>query len=261
MKSLLVQHTLANFSFFLLFLVTVWVYSEIFFNIKLKIESLPFNAMFLVFVLFFLIFIDRFTKGNHFPISNLYESYLVLSLILSCIYLRLKKDKKKRFKIIDFIIPPFLLFFTGFANYVLPSDLQKTFLLVPALQSNWLVMHVTIMMGSYAVLIIGSLLAFSFLVVGLFQNENYRALTGMINGSDENGSDQDEKDLSDSSNGLKVPPNPGNGSPLKPFSGNGSSKPGDDQSELSKNSEKNPDPKQNLNGDGKWDKNNNGDRN
>ena len=37
--------------------------------------------------------------------------------------------------------------------------------LVPALQSNWLMMHVSMMMLSYATLILGSLLSILFLVI------------------------------------------------------------------------------------------------
>jgi cytochrome c-type biogenesis protein CcsB len=43
--------------------------------------------------------------------------------------------------------------------------------LVPALKSNWLMMHVTVMMLSYANLIIGSLLALFFLVLSKGKNQ------------------------------------------------------------------------------------------
>jgi ABC-type transport system involved in cytochrome c biogenesis permease subunit len=36
---------------------------------------------------------------------------------------------------------------------------------LPALQSNWLMMHVTVMILSYAALILGSLLSIGFLVI------------------------------------------------------------------------------------------------
>ena len=184
-----IQSTLANCSFFVLFLVTVWLYSEVVFNIKPKFDFLPSCGILVVNVLLILIFIFRFKEENHFPLSNLYESVLFLSWSLTSVYLVLKIYR--RFKIIDLVLPPFLLFITAFANYVLPSDLQKTSSLVPALQSNWLIMHVTIMMVSYAALITGSLFAFSFLVVGFFEKENYRDLTNLVKRSD-------EKNVSDS---------------------------------------------------------------
>ena len=193
-----IQSTLANCSFFVLFLVTVWLYSEVFFNIKPKFDFFPSSGILGVNFLLILIFIFRFKEENHFPLSNLYESVLFLSWSLTLIYLVLKKYR--RFKIIDLVIPPFLLFITAFANYVLPSDLQKTSSLVPALQSNWLIMHVTIMMVSYAALITGSLFAFSFLVVGFFERENYQAFTNLVTRFD-------EKDVSDPLNGPKSPRN------------------------------------------------------
>ena len=52
------------------------------------------------------------------------------------------------------------LLVNGFATFTLPVELQKESALVPSLQSNWLIMHVTVMMASYATLMVGSLLAF-----------------------------------------------------------------------------------------------------
>jgi cytochrome c-type biogenesis protein CcsB len=43
--------------------------------------------------------------------------------------------------------------------------MQQSSPLVPALQSNWLMMHVTVMILSYAALILGSLLSIGFLVI------------------------------------------------------------------------------------------------
>ena len=48
----------------------------------------------------------------------------------------------------------------------LPPELQRATALVPALKSNWLMMHVSVMMLSYATLLVGSL-SVSYLVVGL----------------------------------------------------------------------------------------------
>ena len=51
----------------------------------------------------------------------------------------------------------------------LPADLQRASALVPALKSNWLMMHVSVMMLSYATLLVGSLACMSFLVVDASQ--------------------------------------------------------------------------------------------
>jgi ABC-type transport system involved in cytochrome c biogenesis permease subunit len=57
------------------------------------------------------------------------------------------------------------MFVTAFATLSLPEGMQKAAPLVPALKSNWLMMHVSIMMLSYSTLIMGSLLSILFLVL------------------------------------------------------------------------------------------------
>jgi ABC-type transport system involved in cytochrome c biogenesis permease subunit len=49
--------------------------------------------------------------------------------------------------------------------------------LVPALQSNWLVMHVTVMMLSYGALLSGCLLAICYLIVAFFSPRSSLAQT------------------------------------------------------------------------------------
>jgi len=58
----------------------------------------------------------------------------------------------------------------AFATLTLPSQMQTSEPLVPALKSNWLMMHVSVMMLSYSALMVGSLLAIAFLVVTRGQN-------------------------------------------------------------------------------------------
>jgi cytochrome c-type biogenesis protein CcsB len=57
------------------------------------------------------------------------------------------------------------LFINAFATFRLPLEMQQSSPLVPALQSNWLMMHVTVMILSYSALICGSLLSIAFLIV------------------------------------------------------------------------------------------------
>jgi ABC-type transport system involved in cytochrome c biogenesis permease subunit len=63
------------------------------------------------------------------------------------------------------ITAPTALLTCLFATFSLPEEMQKSSALVPALQSNWLMMHVTVMILSYAALISGSLLSIAFLVL------------------------------------------------------------------------------------------------
>jgi cytochrome c-type biogenesis protein CcsB len=52
----------------------------------------------------------------------------------------------------------------AFASFALPEQLQESSPLVPALRSSWLVMHVSVIMLSYAALLIGSLLSVAVLL-------------------------------------------------------------------------------------------------
>ena len=63
------------------------------------------------------------------------------------------------------ITSPVVLFTNAFATFSLPQEMQKVTVLVPALKSNWLIMHVSVMIISYAALLSGSLLAMAFLVI------------------------------------------------------------------------------------------------
>ena len=74
--------------------------------------------------------------------------------------------------IIGAVIAPTALFLNAFASFQLPESLQKLSPLIPALQSNWLMMHVTVMLFSYATLICGCILAITFLFLFESQFEN-----------------------------------------------------------------------------------------
>jgi cytochrome c-type biogenesis protein CcsB len=109
------------------------------------------------------ILVIRWIDAQHFPLSNLYESLLFLSWSLLSFLLILQIKTKEYF--LGIILTPIILFINTFATFSLPIEMQKSSSLVPALQSNWLMMHVTIMMLSYAALICGSLLGITFLVL------------------------------------------------------------------------------------------------
>jgi cytochrome c-type biogenesis protein CcsB len=115
----------------------------------------------------FVILAGRWIFYGYFPLSNLYESLLFLSWTLLFIHLLI--DYKSRTKILGSILIPVVLLIDGFASLTLPIEMQKASPLVPALQSNWLMMHVSLMMLSYATLITGSLLSILFLMLSLKQ--------------------------------------------------------------------------------------------
>jgi len=107
--------------------------------------------------------LSRWIISSHFPISNLYESLCFLSwgLLLSQLII----EREYQSPIIPAITNPVILFTLGFACFVLPDNLRLSSNLVPALRSSWLVMHVSVVMLSYAALIIGSCLSASVLII------------------------------------------------------------------------------------------------
>ena len=110
----------------------------------------------------------RWIINKYFPLSNLYESLIFLTWCLT--FTQIILEYKNVNPIIGTINAPISLFIISFASFSLPIDMQKASPLVPALRSNWLMMHVTIMMISYAALIIGSLLSILFLIISTDKN-------------------------------------------------------------------------------------------
>jgi cytochrome c-type biogenesis protein CcsB len=95
--------------------------------------------------------------------GNLYESLLFLAWGITFITIII--EDRAKISLIGSISTPIALFISGFASLSLPENMQAPSPLVPALKSNWLMMHVTVMMLSYAALIVGSLLGIFFLVL------------------------------------------------------------------------------------------------
>nr|YP_009310718.1 heme attachment to plastid cytochrome c [Oedocladium carolinianum]AOT84283.1 heme attachment to plastid cytochrome c [Oedocladium carolinianum] len=172
-----IENLLANLSFCLLFctMVFYWV-QAIFFSNQYFFILGNFGMLFSNFSLVSLLIL-RWQQSGHFPLSNLYESLIFLSWGITTIHLLLykldEKNHKERKKYQNFFLSlwlgcvtsPTALFINTFASFSLPPEMQKPSALVPALQSNWLFMHVTVMILSYAALIIGCLLSFVFLII------------------------------------------------------------------------------------------------
>lgn len=154
---------LSNLSFLSLFVncLVAWI-SYIFQNKKDQLLIL-FNLLTLG--LFSVFFLERWQESGHFPISNLYESLIFLSFIINVGILWLYKLTNN--VLLYCISSPAPLLINAFASFALSSTLQKSSPLIPALKSNWLLMHVTVMIISYATLILGSLLAIAFLILAL----------------------------------------------------------------------------------------------
>lgn len=117
--------------------------------------------------LLFFVLSSRWIVAGYFPLSNLYESLLFLTWTLLTLYLYIESQTKS--KLIGAILIPVALLINGFSNLTLSPEMQKASPLVPALQSNWLMMHVSMMLLSYGTLIMGSLLCILFLVISQYR--------------------------------------------------------------------------------------------
>nr|BCG62238.1 cytochrome c biogenesis protein [Bulbophyllum funingense] len=116
------------------------------------------------------LFIRWFSSG-HFPLSNLYESLIFLSWNLSIIHMipYLGGNHKND---LSAITAPSAIFTQGFATSGLSTEMHQPTILVPALQSQWLMMHVSMMLLSYAALLCGSLLSVALIVITFQKNIN-----------------------------------------------------------------------------------------
>jgi cytochrome c-type biogenesis protein CcsB len=162
-------------------------------------------------ILLGLLLLLRWKESGHFPLSNLYESLMFLSWCFTVLHLyidsntllptasasassisnmsegeELNKGSSGVFakaasfggdndfarKLFGAITTPSALLTNAFATFTLPKEMQEAAPLVPALQSNWLMMHVTVMILSYAALILGSLLSIAFLIVTMDSPKN-----------------------------------------------------------------------------------------
>jgi len=103
----------------------------------------------------------RWWQSGHFPISNLYESLCFLAW--ACTLTQLLVERTYPSPVVAAAATPMGLGCVAFASFALPDQLQQAAPLVPALRSSWLVMHVSVIMVSYAALLVGSLVSLAVL--------------------------------------------------------------------------------------------------
>ena len=200
-----IETNIINLNFFLLFLTMLFYWLKITLFLPPQFCFLP-NIFIIVCSFLQTTFLClRWISSGHFPISNLYESLLFLSWILNNLlillnsnFISIKSKVKNKFNIFFFqfdlkkntvfqdidaifgsILTPLILLINTFVTFNLPTELKITNSLVPALQSNWLLMHVTIMMLSYGTLLCGCLFSIAYLIFNLVLHNNL--ITNKIN--------------------------------------------------------------------------------
>ena len=158
-----IQSSLDNIIFLILLIVTIFYWASIIYTDFKLLSKISFYGTILANSLIFCLLSLRWLNYGYFPLSNLYESLLFLAWGIT--FTTIVLESKTKTSIIGSISNPISLFIIGFAGLSLPESMQAPSPLVPALKSNWLMMHVTVMMLSYASLIVGSLLGIFFLIL------------------------------------------------------------------------------------------------
>ncbi len=117
------------------------------------------------FVLNGIIVIARWIESGHAPFANLYESLIFYALCIACVYLFLEAIYKIR--IVGALASVMALLVIAYAS--LQDATIKP--LMPALQSNWLTVHVITYFIGYAAFGISFITSIVYLVVRLFANK------------------------------------------------------------------------------------------
>nr|AOC61576.1 heme attachment to plastid cytochrome c [Gloeotilopsis planctonica] len=181
------ENFLANLNFLLLFFTIIFYFLQSALLLSSKWFFLPNTGIKLSSFLQTTFLGLRWFTSGHFPLSNLYESLIFLSWVLTSFLIFLNSqvasnfiNKRAKNKItlkespilihsfLGSLLTPLILLVNTFASFSLPTELKLTSSLVPALKSNWLMMHVTFMVLSYGALLCGCLFAIAFLLIPVF---------------------------------------------------------------------------------------------
>lgn len=163
------ENFLSNSSFLLSFFITLYYWIRAIFFSDKNWQALGLIGFALLNIVLSIQLIIRWVESGHFPLSGLYESLIFLCWSINTIYLIIENFLKNEF--IGVLIAPLILCILGFTGFSLPTELQTIKPLVPALQSNWLFMHVSVMILSYAGLLIGSIFSISYIVISFVREK------------------------------------------------------------------------------------------
>src|ERR1700730_15814409 len=119
----------------------------------------------------------RWYEAGHPPFASIYE--MLLSFVWTLAALTLIAEKRYGVKVIETVTMPVAIVGVILMQ-LLPSEVRP---LVPALQSTWLHVHVTLAMLAYATCAVSFALAMMFLIQDRFSNESFLAWTSAIVGA------------------------------------------------------------------------------
>nr|QKV47050.1 heme attachment to plastid cytochrome c [Plagiogyria subadnata] len=162
------ERTFVHIPFLMLFLVTPPHRTDLAYRPR-RLNSLSRKGMIIAFIRTTGFMIIRWVQTKHLPPSNLYESSMFLSWSFSLSYIILiVRNQNERS---GAVTAPGAMLTHAFATSGLPEGMQQSTPLVPALQSHWSTMHVSMTLLSYATLLCGSLSAISLLIIS-FDKKN-----------------------------------------------------------------------------------------
>jgi cytochrome c-type biogenesis protein CcsB len=118
--------------------------------------------------------LHRWYLAGHAPFSSVYE--MLLAFVWSVVVLTLFVQKRYGVKVIGTVTMP-IAALGIILMQLLPSDIHP---LVPALQSTWLHIHVTLAMLSYAACAVSFALAMMFLIQDHMRTESFLANTSLF---------------------------------------------------------------------------------
>nr|WDE24251.1 cytochrome c heme attachment protein [Myricaria elegans] len=159
----ILEHILTHISFSIVVIViTIHLITLVINEIVTLSDSLE-KGMIVTFLCITGLLFTRWISSGHFPLSDLYESLIFLSWSFYIIHMiSYFKNQKTH---LSAITAPSAIFTQGFATSGLLTEMHQSKILVPALQSQWLMMHVSMMVLGYAALLCGSLLSVALLVI------------------------------------------------------------------------------------------------
>nr|YP_010927149.1 cytochrome c biogenesis protein [Scrophularia kiriloviana]WKK45754.1 cytochrome c biogenesis protein [Scrophularia kiriloviana] len=173
------EHILTHISFSII-LIVITIHLITFLVDKIvKLYNSSEKGMIIIFFCITGLLVTRWVYSGHFPLSDLYESLIFLSWSLSLIHI--VPYFKKNQNILSTIIGPSAIFTQGFATSGLLTEINESTILVPALQSEWLIMHVSMMILGYAALLCGSLLSVSLLVITVRKKRKFFSMSNIRN--------------------------------------------------------------------------------
>nr|YP_010159265.1 cytochrome c heme attachment protein [Philenoptera violacea]QRG31544.1 cytochrome c heme attachment protein [Philenoptera violacea] len=158
------EHILTHISFSIVSIVILIHLITLLVNEIVGLYDSSKKGMIITFFFITGLLVTRWVFSGHLPFSDLYESLIFLSWNFSIFYM-VPCFKKEKNNYLNKIITPSVIFTQGFATSGLLTEMHESVILVPALQSHWLIMHVSMMILGYATLLCGSLLSVAILVI------------------------------------------------------------------------------------------------